>query len=237
MPLWPYLRYQHSPGSVSPHPCLQTQWAICARLLVVCLRNVADMMGRTGRGPAARVLPEAVWASVEALSLPGPAAVEHVNGLLAGLQMPAIGLRWYQRHVALRDEERGAVKRRMPDDCDDLNAVPAAKLPRATDTDATSDGPGSDAPAQHSHDESSGVEWHLPSLPHSSPRADSRLDDWHSPTHNPLHSPTHGADGAGNVAPDATVSRSAPAANAGTPTRKRALNRNSTVLCRHSPDR
>ena len=59
------------------------------------------------RGPAARVLPEWIWLSVE--SMPGLSvteATDHVNKLLASIGEPLIKARWYHKAAARRKERR-----------------------------------------------------------------------------------------------------------------------------------
>ena len=178
-------------------------------------------MGPTGRGPAVRVLPDEVWDEVESLNVPGPAAVEHANRLLAALGLPPIGLRWYQRQVALRQEQRGSGKRRMADDGDDFGAAHAAKLPRAPDATPTCGGLGGDATAQPCIDDSCHAEPDQSPSSHYSPREDAGLDDAHLSSHSPSHSPSRGDARAGYLAPDATVSNKVSPPHAGTLTHPR----------------
>ena len=78
-------------------------------------------MGRAG--PAAPVLPEWIWLSVESPELSQRGAIAHINNLLAVSGVPPIKRSYYQRHAARRKAQRlglgseePAVKRPSTDD-------------------------------------------------------------------------------------------------------------------------
>jgi hypothetical protein len=103
---WPVLLAAGGTQSRPPrrHPWGERNFKYILKVAHAPSRGRNFEMGRAG--PAAPVLPEWIWLSVESPELSQRGAIAHINNLLAVSGVPPIKRSYYQRHAARRKAQR-----------------------------------------------------------------------------------------------------------------------------------